>query len=342
MSLSTRFRTYAFLGAFGCLTMVPGLWTLGSAPTSGLGLDVLSGSTQRHYEARFDDHMPLRRAMRQGWAAVKFGILGEVAEGAVLGRDGVLFTAEEFTSPAGGRDFSAALLVARDAVAASGAELIPIVVPDKARMMSDALPRARSAHLAARYDEMLDIITAAGLRTVDQRSALSTDNAFMRTDTHWSPKGARRAAQVIADLVADELPSDTAFQTTQTGREEFHGDLIAFADTGIWRPLTGPAPEHIETFETVSVGTQQLGLFDDVATPIVLVGTSFSARSDFHFVGFLKSALGADVLSFALEGQGPFLPMERFLNADHLAEITPQFVLWEIPERYIDTWSQHP
>ena len=109
----------------------------------------------------------------------------------------------------------------------------------------------------------------------------------------------------------------------------------------MWRRWVGPDSETIETFETRRSDARSLGLFEEVDTPVVLVGTSFSARDDFHFLGFLKSELRADVLSYAKEGQGPFVPMDVVLQSTALAEARPQFVIWEIPERYLDTWSQN-
>jgi len=146
-------------------------------------------------------------------------------------------------------------------------------------------------------------------------------------------------AEAVAQVVAQDLDPDARFETLRLGPRDFEGDLVAFADTGFWRPWVGPVFEQIETFETRSLDAGDLGLFDEVDTPVALVGTSFSAREDFHFVGFLKSALGADVVSFAMEGHGPFVPMGRFLNGDALASAPPKLVIWEIPERYLDIWS---
>ena len=340
MPLTLSLRSRAFTASFMCLTMLPGAWIFATAPVSGLGTDVLTGAVQRHYETRFEDSFPMGDTLRHAWNAAKYAALGEVAEGAVLGRGGVLFTAEEFTAPKAHRDFSRALKDAQIRSAEVGAELIPVIVPDKSRMMAEALPRARSAHFEDRYDRLQHAIAQAGLRTVDLRPALRADRSFMVSDTHWSPKGAQSAAASISRLLADDLASDAAFETTRIDTRDFDGDLLAFADTGAWRRWVGPGFERIETFETNGPDTSSLGLFDEVDTPVVLVGTSFSAREDFHFLGFLKSELRADVLSYAKEGQGPFVPMELFLEGNALAETTPQFVIWEIPERYLDTWSQ--
>lgn len=339
MTWVTQLRHHGVVAGFAALTLGPGLWAIAEAPLSGLGSDVVSGSVQRLYETRFEESFPLRDELSHAWAAVKYGGFGEVAEGAVLGKDGTLFTAEEFEPPKPHDEFASALTTARDTIAAAGGELIPVIVPDKARMMSEALPRARSAHYQMRYQTLLQIIERQGLRSVDLRPPLQTAGSYLRTDTHWSPEGARSAAQAIAALLAGELDSDTSFKTTRSGSRDLKGDLLVFAKTGRWAAKVGPQPERIMTYETISAGAGDLGLFGDVATPVALVGTSFSARDALHFVGFLKSSLDADVVSFAQEGRGPFVPMQQFLNGPALSETTPHFVIWEIPERYLDTWS---
>ncbi len=340
MPLFSTLNGSLFAAGFAALTFVPGVWTLATTPVSGIPADVISGAAQRQYEDRFETAFPLQAGFRHAWAAVKFGALGEMAEGAVVGSGGVLFTAEEFTAPSVPRDLATALATARDALAATGTELIPVIVPDKARMMAHSLPHARSARFDRRYDAALAQIARSGLPSVDLRPALSGPRAFMATDTHWSPEGARASARAIAALIGDRIVTEASFETRATGTQAFDGDLVAFADTGPWRGLVGPAPEQITTYHTGQTGDGAMDLFGDADTPVALVGTSYSARDAFHFTGFLKSELGADVISFAQEGLGPFTPMDRFLRMlDDPAFPTPQIVLWEIPERYLDTWS---
>lgn len=335
-TLSARTFAASFVG----LTLVCGAWTIANAPVAQLPGDVISGAAQRHYEQQFDDAFPQRDAVRQAWTAVKFAALGEVANGALLGQGGVLFTAEEFTAPAETRPFAVELSAARTAVEATGAQLIPVIIPDKARMMSDSLSQDRSARFRERYDAALNVIAQEGLSTIDLRPALRQPGSYMRTDTHWSPAGAQAAAARIATHLDGQITETSPFQTQRTGTAPFSGDLMAFADTGVWRSYIGPSAEEIATFETNATEDAGLGLFDDVQVPAALVGTSFSARADFHFVDFLKSELGADVLSYAIEGRGPFHPMDTFLNTLTTMPTPPQLVLWEIPERYLNTWSQ--
>jgi len=45
--------------------------------------------------------------------------------------------------------------------------------------------------------------------------------------------------------------------------------------------------------------------------------------------------MGSDIVSFAQEGEGPFVPMKEALENPGLQEAGVKLVLWEIPERYL-------
>lgn len=223
------------------------------------------------------------------------------------------------------------------ALAPNGIRLIPVIVPDKARMQADRLPRARSQGFANRYDTALATFRNAGLPTIDLRPALATDQSYMRTDTHWNPAGAEAVARAIADLFSDLSLEPATVTTDVTGQTTFEGDLLAFVAIGAYRAAFGPAPEMIRTLGTRVEATR--GLFGDADIPVAVVGTSYSARPEFHFEDFLKNALQADVLNASTVSQGPFAPMDSFLN--DLSQLTalPSLIIWEIPERYLTTRS---
>src|SRR3546814_11658725 len=54
---------------------------------------------------------------------------------------------------------------------------------------------------------------------------------FLRTDTHWTPRGAQLAAAAIAQTVRGELPAPTAparYTTTHDAPRAHRGDLLNF------------------------------------------------------------------------------------------------------------------
>ena len=72
------------------------------------------------------------------------------------------------------------------------------------------------------------------------------------------------------------------------------------------------------------------------APGIALVGTSYSAARIWSFESQLKGALGADIVNYAQEGHGPFVPMRSFMDKLQAGDVTVKAVIWEIPVRYLD------
>lgn len=294
---------------------------------------LVDGSYQRQYESAFAGALPGRNLSTEFFAAAKLALLGEMAEGAIIGRDGWLFTTEELMPPKQVYDLAAELQVARGHLDPLGVQLLPVILPDKARVHAAKLPRRRSAPYQQRYRRTQALLAAAGYPVVDSLKAL-LDEGFMRTDTHWTPEGARAVAAEIATLLLTGDSRDSGdFETVALEAAPFDGDLTRFAATGRFGAWAGITPERIRTYETHSHMVQDL--FGDVEIPVVLVGSSFSANPAFHFDGFLKSALGQDVLNMAQVGRGPFAPMHAYLGSEELRENPPDIVIWEIPERYL-------
>jgi alginate O-acetyltransferase complex protein AlgJ len=64
---------------------------------------------------------------------------------------------------------------------------------------------------------------------------------------------------------------------------------------------------------------------------VVLVGTSYSLRANFH--GQLQQQLGAEVLNVAKDGGGFMQAMNDYLNDDAFKTTPPKLMVWEVPER---------
>ena len=301
---------------------------------------VLSGGYQRAYEDAFTENMPLTDTARAAYTAMTLALFGEAGPEVVVA-DNWVFTTEEMSFHGAPNSFHLELEAARAVLAADGITLIPIIVPDKARIYGDLLPRDRAADLDQRYAASLAILSDLGFPAVDLASALSDGrgqaNTFMRTDTHWSPFGAELAARAVAEV----SPTGTGqFETTLGASVPFIGDLRAFVEVGPFADWIGPAPEAIRAPTTV-VTSSGLGLFDDVTVDAVLVGTSFSARTEFNFAGALQQATGLTIVNLSEEGRGPFAPMQDVLADGTLQDLSPTVVFWEIPERYIQPRT-HP
>ena len=326
--------------SFALAIAVPAALGLATTELPRADLSVMSGTYQRAYEDRFVDGFPLTEISREAYTALNLALFNQTDPEVVIGADDWLFTTEEFRAPSASVDFAAEIRATADELAQHGIRLVPIIIPDKARIYADKLPRARDAELSVRYDAALDVLATEGFEGLDPATWLTAARAegatFMRTDTHWSPFGAEQVANRISDALGAR--GSLNFETQTLAAQDFDGDLMPFVDTGRFAPWVGIPQEHVDLSQTTKRDDGGLGLFGDEEIGIVLVGTSFSARAEFNFDGALKAATGFDVVNLAVEGQGPFAPMSEALADGVLTEIAPQFVIWEIPERYIQPW----
>ncbi|KMW56565.1 Alginate biosynthesis protein AlgJ [Candidatus Rhodobacter oscarellae] len=217
------------------------------------------GTYQRAYEQRFEAAAPTHKIATEAWAALRWGLLREPARGAIAGYGDWLFSEEEFREPDAPRALLGALRKARLALSAEGIHLLPIILPDKARIHAMHLPRARSAGFAQRYDRALAQIDAAGLPVVDLRSALTLAQSVQQALPDAFP-GARTLAHRprAARALIEEPGSLTAIVAKTCGLEG--------------------KPEQAAVFELpASAG---MDLLDDAPDRprVALLGTSFSDR----------------------------------------------------------------
>jgi alginate O-acetyltransferase complex protein AlgJ len=221
-----------------------------------------------------------------------------------------------------------------------GVELVVAVVPDKLRVVPEhrgalELP----AEIETRYDRALKLARDLGLGAPDLRQAMIEARAqgevFLRTDTHWSPWGARAAALAIArGLPAHRQPSRERWVVQE--RVEMEGDLLRFLPLG---PLAwmGPPADQLEVGRREGPEARSSTLLDEPELDIWLVGTSFSADPRWAFADALQIALGREVLNLARSGEGPLPPLEAALADPLLSERPPRVLIWELPERALST-----
>lgn len=333
-------------GVFMLLFLAVGLLLALATPTTRRppqGGAVLSGEWAAQYQAAFEEQLPLRPVAVHSWTALIYTVFREGRQGVLIGTEGWLFTTEEFALDPKPLQVDVATIEAvRDALAHHGAALVIALVPAKARVYEAHLGRyTLPPAVRDRYQVVLSELHARGIIAPDLLAALSEakahDAVFLRTDTHWTPYGAAVSAEALAQALEGlRLPfiGEDTFKTHLGEVRRFEGDLFNFLPLGPLGHL-GPKPDKLTTVETVQTSGNPLGLFDEVTIPVTLVGTSYSAGRPWNFDGALKEVLGADVLNVAAEGQGPLVPMQRYLDSPRFADAPPALVIWEIPERYV-------
>lgn len=326
-----------------------------AAPDSGAavaaGPGAWNGAFTREFESHYDAVFPVRTLGINTWAAISYLLFREGKPGVVVGRDGWLYTAEEFTlrPDAEARVEAHLQQVARvrERLAARGTALLVALVPAKARVYPEHVGARRPAPLhGALYGRALDAARAAGVPAPDLHAALTDCKArqpagasmFLRTDTHWTPAGAQCVAVALAAASRaaglQRAGEPVAFRTALAPSAPHRGDLLKFLPLDPWFAGLLPPADTLATPRTEPLAAA--GLLDDAPAPeVVLVGTSYSANPLWNFTGALQQAFGEDVVSYATPAHGPFLPMLEYLDSADFAAGPPRLVIWEMPERYL-------
>jgi alginate O-acetyltransferase complex protein AlgJ len=302
------------------------------------------GRIAEEVTAKYNNSSPFRDFGIEAFGSLSYLAFNEARSGAQVGSDGMLFSNEEFET---GKDTPARLARAvafiagvNESLAKRGIALVIAPLPLKAdiehaRLGSHRLP----PELLGRYAALRAALAKEKVASVDLRAAflLARTEApmFLRTDTHWTPDGARIAAQVLAGLASQlDLPGEKPFALKTGEAVEHRGDLLKFVRLLPAFEALGPQPDRLTPVTAEAPASDDL--FEDAAIPVALVGTSYSANAAFGFEAHLKTALKRDVLNVAEEGKGPFAPMQAFLASDHLKTSPPKLVIWEMPVRYLD------
>ncbi|EZH80693.1 hypothetical protein AU05_12450 [Ectopseudomonas composti] len=332
------------------LYSLPAVLAFSSTQTQAMSL-FLDGKLVRKFEHFYDKRLFLRDPSVELWANIQQAIFREGASGVVLGRDGWLFTNQEYLVPSDleqNLDKQLALIdKIHQQLAQKGKRLIMLPVPMKLDTYAEHSTYVPSEPISDLYQHFSQSLAERGIDTVDLRSTYqsvaASEPLFLRNDTHWSPKGAELAAQTLAQQYP-ELLGDTFYITQTAGEKQISGDLLNYLK---FDPRLAPSyfePVHIQLHETLKQekGGLDDSLFGEEAISLALVGTSYTRIDDWNFAGFLKQALQRDLVTVALEARGPFESMNEFLAGPAAAGGEVQTVIWEFPLRTLLAQRQIP
>jgi alginate O-acetyltransferase complex protein AlgJ len=339
-------RTYHFVTSFLFGAII--LLMAGAAIVRAVPYDVpddtqvVDGSLTRVFESHYDKVFPVKTFGTNVWGAIQYTLFGEGRAGVVVGRDGWLYTSEEFSVAA---DADAQVDAHLDLIAdvqrrlqAQGTKLTVALLPAKARLYPEYLPEQRPAtlhrDLYARVQHGLEQrgVTAPDLLGPMSRCK-SKEAVFLRTDTHWTPDGAACIAQALAATGTVPVASGAVYETETAETRTHQGDLMQFLPLAPYFSALLPQPDLLVLRATQA---QSGDLFGDAPAPtIALIGTSYSADTRWNFDGALRQSLEQDVLNLAQAGHGPFEPMLAYLDQPRKDAPVPAHVIWEIPERYL-------
>ena len=183
-------------------------------------VDFVSGKFSDEFEQYLTDQVPLR----DGWVTMKTYMKLDIGKresgGVYICKDKYLM--DKFTSYSKKQlaANAAALADLQEKLAAEGVSMNTILVPIAAQVLTDKLPAYAPM---ADYAAILQVLTDAGVDTVDVFSALSAhsdENIYYRTDHHWTSLGAYytycawRGIEPNADEWTQEILCDNFHGTT--------------------------------------------------------------------------------------------------------------------------------
>ena len=322
-------------GMMGLFYLSPTL-TLLETPTRQ---EIMEGRWSQKFEKAFGQSLPAETASRNLWGRAEYAAFRQGRKGVIVGKDGWLFTDEEFSCPSHAAqnlsDNLAYIVHVREKLREKGAQLTVLLLPAKARVYPQRLPFSPPPCHADIYANVRDFLTKNNITVTDLLPAIQSSSVYetlyLKTDTHWSPAGSALAAQAVAPLVPTSNIQTTSF-TSHAGVSRMRaGDLTRYIPGVKFQP--DPLREYATGVAVASTDAAP-DLFDDAVPPVTLIGTSYSANPSWNFAGFLKEALKMDVLNMADEGLGPFTVMDKYLANDALKNNPPKIVVWEMPERY--------
>ncbi|MBN8521133.1 MAG: hypothetical protein J0L77_04450 [Alphaproteobacteria bacterium] len=319
---------------------------LPNVPQAGSAFDYFNGVQVSTFEKEFDQSLGFKDASITFWGMLNLALFQAGKPGVVIGQEGWLFTREEFEFPQGydghvSQNLSFIRTVHSD-LKSKNIDLIIVPVPAKARVASAYLGRHTFPDYRDKiYADFERFLTAHNITHVDTSSVFDKTKSralYLKTDTHWTPEGARYAAHTVAQVLASAFPyltyPVTSYDLKIDEPKPYRGDLLRYVRAEPIESFWGISPDQIRSYQAVSQDISD-DLFSDQTPEIVLVGTSYSANPTWPFIDFLKESIRTDILNMSDEGKGPFEVMSSYLESDSYHNDSPKLIIWEIPERYL-------
>jgi len=310
-----------------------------------------NGKWSAQFENNFSENLPPQEKSQTLWGTIELFLFKEGREGVLIGQDGWLFTDEEFVADKNRNQIIRLHLneiaTVKRQLEQNNIDLVIALIPAKSRVMKEYLGDNKyPEYNESFYNQMQLFFKENNILSPNLYQILkSNEKVFLKSDTHWTPLGAKLSAQHIGQFMLQnnvQWDNNAVVQIDSNQKEKIDGDLTRYipANNALkYKNNIAPQYARIETAtvqDSANEDTNDLdSLFGDTALPITLVGTSYSADKRWNFETYLKQALQSDLLNAADEGLGPFTTMRQYLESNEFKETPPEIIIWEIPERYI-------
>ena len=236
--------------------LIPGASNVAEGGVTAPKLFDESGINQdfgNQYEEYFSKAFAFRSKVVDIYSTIRERLFGEGNDQVVVGRDDFLFFSETIdnylgTNPMTDEEISAAadsLAALADYAESRGAKFLFVAAPNKNHIYSEYMPsRYIMSDQPADLDRLIQELADRGVEVADPRAALiaakggtdsteaeaggaarnSDDNLlYHRRDTHWNERGARVAAELIAEKLGFTLVNFDSLEFSD--KHDLRGDL---------------------------------------------------------------------------------------------------------------------
>lgn len=273
----------------------------------------------------------------------------------LIGKDGWLFfrgdlnflLSGDLRQQADGRDPYPAIVDFNEQMKARGIDMLLVVIPTKTEIypekLSDHAPAGGKPYVAPYCRKLLGELSAAGVGIVDLLPHFlaardGEEPLYMTQDTHWTNRGVRLAAKLIAETVKqravkDALPLGSVAYTTREVTCTRLGDIcpmLTDEEALHYRPLQLTAQQVLNPDGSEYV--------DDPESPLVMLGDSFTGvfqLEDCKHAGLsahVARELGMPVDLIMAQGSGPRI-RGQFARRGHDAIGQKKLVIWTVAAR---------
>ncbi len=222
----------------------------------------------------------------------------------------------EFWESFEGRDPVKVIGAYQKALAELGVELVVVPVPAKAALYPEKFSKAASLDSVTQMTPLIEQIAATGAKVVDlealYRAELANGQIYCAQDAHWTPLGAKLAAEAVAKKLEGIVPvGGGSFSAGADEEIEISGDLAKgeFANLPKEKltayPVMGAGDQA--DAKVLVVGDSHLQVFTDGGSQFHISGSGF--------LDHLQLALNQSVSSMKNSGDGVDGPRVRIAKA---------------------------
>jgi len=313
----------------------------------------------RAYERDLEDSSQAARWARPWAQYAQFAWFKDGGEKALLGREGWLFykpgaqyltqRPDSLRASSSAAEALAAIVSLRDQLEARGIGLLVVPAPNKESVYPDRLTRRAEALAGVVCPEtrrVLGGLKAAGVEVVDlfelfakARKARAGASLYLAQDSHWSPAGARLAAEAVARRVLEKgwiRAADVEYEEKSAPLERT-GDVLRMLQAPALERRLGP--EAILCAQVARRDNHQL-YRDQAGSELLVLGDSFlriyqtDEPGSAGFIAHLAMALSRPLVSIVNDGGASTLVRQELCRRSALLA-NVKVVVWEFVERDI-------